>query len=122
MAEVIFEGGKNPMIVKTWQDAVKLIILESLYNHGLNLPDIMFRLYSEPQYSWFMRQHERSLTQQEAKAVIVEMFRDGLIEGGQYKCECCKSAQIAPEKVFDHIIGFKITGKGRDLIPEHIFP
>jgi hypothetical protein len=122
MAEIIFEGGKNPMTINTWQDEVKLTILESLYHYGLNLEDMRNRLYREPYYSWFTKRHERRLAQEEVRVIIVDMFREGSIEGWQYKCECCKNTQIAPEKILDHVTGFRLTAKGRDLIPEHIFP
>jgi hypothetical protein len=122
MAEVIFEGGKNPMAVQTWQDSIKLSLLESLYSHGLNLEDMRSRLFHGPQYYSFKMEFQRTLTVIDVDSVIREMFRDGSIEPFMYKCDCCKGAKLSPENVLDHVTGFRLTQAGRARIPEHIFP
>jgi hypothetical protein len=116
MAEVIREGDKNLLKATTWQDFIKMTMLEQIYKGSKYVPSIQDYLLQDELYNYLRVNFKHLLMQGEISIALQEMYKDGWIAPFQYTCECCKGKQHPPEEILRHVVAFEVTQKGRDLI------
>ena len=124
MASVIREGGKTPLKVAGWLDAIKSIMLDEM-NDRFGSCDVRLlenHVFSDRQYEWIKSRFCHEVKMDDAHLTIQEMYRDGWIEAIGYTCECCKGKEHPWQEILKHVTVFRLTAKGRELIPEHIMP
>lgn len=123
MAEVIREGGSDPLKPGTHRDYVKLALLEMAYdNNCTRRSEIPGRIGIYIDTSWLASKFARKLGQDDTDAALNEMFKDGWIEISEWHCSCCANADLKPEELAKHVKSFKLTEAGYAKVPEHIFP
>jgi len=127
MAAVIREGGTNPLKVKTWQDGLKVALLERMYDdspRGTRKDDFYSRLgrYLYQGNNDNPKCLEHRITREDVDAILKEMFKDGWIEVAEFPCECCFKVERTAEENFNHARRFRLTREGYARVPEHIFP
>lgn len=103
---------------KTLHSYLEICLLISMYEHGKQRTgDIDIRLFIEKEWQWTVETFRREPTASEVKAIIQELFENGLIEPYKFKCRCNRNFwHHQPERILKHADSFKLTGKGRKLV------
>ncbi len=120
MASVIIEGGNDPIIAKTWKDTVRVRLLHDIYSYCGHVGDLT-NIDVQPK-RFISKDSGDEVTVGDVRAILIEMYEEGLITGIRFKCNCCAHQKFPPKEVLDHVLEFKLTQKGFDRTPEHIFP
>lgn len=135
MASVIREGGKHPLMITCWVDAVKVALLEMMYDEsqrGVHKDDFFPKLERYLSQSFSTRYVEDSrlreghrgvpINKQDVMDDLMTMLIDGWIEPAQFPCKCCEQVKRDIRETFFHAERFRLTQAGYDKVPEHIFP
>ncbi len=121
MASVIREGGREPIVVNSWQSAVKSCLLDRIY-HNANVADLYYEVESRLDHNYIQKEYHHKVTREDVDTMVKEMFRDGWIEANGFKCECCRLRVFSSEEILKHAWRFVLTEKGYEKVHEHIFP
>lgn len=109
-----------PAWVKDWRDAVRFEILYLImrypeyismqYDINCLLNPLVTDSYG---YDIVYRFHKH-LRKEDVKSVLLSMYADGLIEGKEFVCECCRGKKFEAQEAFQHIKSVILTAKGRE--------
>ena len=122
MASVIREGGKEPITANSWQNAVKSVLLDCIYDHGAHVANLYDYVEGHLNHEYIQKKYGHKITRSDVEILVKEMFRDGWIKGSHFVCECCKLRSLSSEEVLNHVLRFVLTEMGYDKVQEHIFP
>lgn len=127
MAEVIREGGSNPIIVTDWRTALQVILLEKMYDEnqrGAHKNDLWHRIRLRYGKEDFVPPEVlgRIVTRLDVDLELRSMLACGLIESSEFPCECCSKVERSLDETIKHALRFRLTKAGYDRVPEHIFP
>lgn len=122
MAAIIREGGSSPMLVQSWQDAVKLQILNKIYDcSGNRLYRDIFKWFDE-ELEYISKRWGHKLVESEAKQILIKMIADGWVEVSEFTCACCAKQKHEPQEILNHAVRLRLTKLGYTKVPEYIFP
>lgn len=120
---IIREGGTNPLKTESWENWVKLHTLELLHDFPRVVRDIEQDLLMDNNYREVKSKFNHHLKVDEIEKAIREMYRDHWIEVEGYKCGCCEKLAPHPwQEILKHVSSFKLTKRGRDLVPKYKVP
>ena len=123
MASVIREGGNSPLEVKTWYDALKVYMLERMYDGG-RLGVHKNNFWSQIAYfvdlSATAIKYSHKITNDDVNLALKEMYTDGWIEAADFIA--CSPGNPDAQNALKHAHRFRLTQKGYDRVPEHILP
>ena len=128
MASVIREGGKEPIVVNSWQTATKDVMLDKFYDEsprGTFVTDIPSYVERRLDHKSVEKKYMHRVDLQDVRRLAREMFADDWIEVVWFDLcelhECRQKGNINMEHILHHA-RLRLTQKGYDKVQEHIFP
>ena len=128
MASVIREGGKEPIVVNSWQTSAKDVMLDKFYdeNHrGAFVHDVADYVERRLDHKSVEKKYMHRVILEDVKRLAGEMFADDWIEVSDFDLcdlyQCRQKRNVNFEHILQHA-RLRLTEKGYNKVQEHIFP
>lgn len=128
MASIIREGGRDPIVVNSWQTAAKDVMLDRFYGEdrlGVFVDEVAGYVENRLDHKSVEKEYMHRVDLEDVLMLASEMFTDGWIEVSSFdQCElhqCCQKGSINMMHILLHA-RLRLTEKGYDKVQEHIFP